>query len=418
MPALLAFATAASAQAPAPLAGTPFQAGFNKCDPDGDPNDCLNNPPPATLQRSCDANGTSTVRYAISGRMGTRGGPVPAYPGTFTETGTIRLGPQTGPPVSDAAGGSDNFPTGRVLSWEATFIITSSNGRITGSKSLAPDNPASYGVCEDLNDEFAPGRPGARVTGYVAGANAKLTYAATITRGATTVDELGSIRSDVRESFRRCCPAGGAAFTQVTSDVGFYSGTYGNATGRPGDTGAFVAPPREARTVNLAVSEGRVTVRERGSGRFVTLRDPDQVPVGSEIDTTRGTVTLVSAAAGGGTQQAEFFDGRFVVGQRRGTRGLTEARLSGPLTGCKGSGRAAARGRRRVWSRVRGRFGSRGRGGAAITRGTTWLTEDRCEGTLFRVTEGSISVQDFARRRTVTVKAPRTYLARLQKRAG
>jgi hypothetical protein len=38
--------------------------------------------------------------------------------------------------------------------------------------------------------------------------------------------------------------------------------------------------------------------------------------------------------------------------------------------------------------------------------------EDRCDGTLTRVQEGSVTVRDFAKRRNVPVRAGRTYLAR------
>ena len=50
---------------------------------------------------------------------------------------------------------------------------------------------------------------------------------------------------------------------------------------------------------------------------------------------------------------------------------------------------------RRLWGRDRGgRFRTRGRHGSATVRGTRWLTEDRCDGTLFKVTEGAIDVRD------------------------
>ena len=44
-------------------------------------------------------------------------------------------------------------------------------------------------------------------------------------------------------------------------------------------------------------------------------------------------------------------------------------------------------------------------------RGTRWLTVDRCDGTLTRVTSGAVSVRDF-RRFAVLVRAGHSYLAR------
>jgi hypothetical protein len=45
-------------------------------------------------------------------------------------------------------------------------------------------------------------------------------------------------------------------------------------------------------------------------------------------------------------------------------------------------------------------------------RGTEWVTEVRCDGTLVQVSEGVVVVRDFARRRTVPVRAGQSYFAR------
>ena len=45
-------------------------------------------------------------------------------------------------------------------------------------------------------------------------------------------------------------------------------------------------------------------------------------------------------------------------------------------------------------------------------RGTRWLTEDRCNGTLTRVERGTVTVRDFAKKRNVTVRAGKQYFAR------
>jgi hypothetical protein len=68
--------------------------------------------------------------------------------------------------------------------------------------------------------------------------------------------------------------------------------------------------------------------------------------------------------------------------------------------------------RRRLRANARGRFRSRGRYSAATVRGTIWLTEDRCDGTLTKVTRGRVAVRDFRRKRTVIVRAGKRYLAR------
>ena len=48
----------------------------------------------------------------------------------------------------------------------------------------------------------------------------------------------------------------------------------------------------------------------------------------------------------------------------------------------------------------------------APVRGTVWLVEDRCEGTNTKVRRGVVAVRDFKRKKTVSVKAGHSYLAR------
>jgi hypothetical protein len=67
---------------------------------------------------------------------------------------------------------------------------------------------------------------------------------------------------------------------------------------------------------------------------------------------------------------------------------------------------------RRLWGSGRGRFTTRGRYSSATVRGTKWLTQDQCNGTLTRVVRGVVRVVDFRRHKTVNVRAGRSYLAK------
>jgi len=44
-------------------------------------------------------------------------------------------------------------------------------------------------------------------------------------------------------------------------------------------------------------------------------------------------------------------------------------------------------------------------------RGTHWLVQDRCDGTLTRVLRGIVKVKDFRKHKTISVRAGHTYLA-------
>ena len=65
---------------------------------------------------------------------------------------------------------------------------------------------------------------------------------------------------------------------------------------------------------------------------------------------------------------------------------------------------------RKLWGDGKGAFRTSGRYSAATVRGTRWLVQDTCTGTLTRVTQGSVSVR--AGRKTVIVRAGRKYTAR------
>ena len=193
----------------------------------------------------------------------------------------------------------------------------------------------------------------------------------------------------------------------------------GNAHGtRPAPALAPPAPPELGETLGVAPRAGSVLVRLPGSARAVALTDAASIPVGSILDARKGTVALSSALPGDDSQTGTFHGGLFEVRQPAGARGMTELVLRGPLPTCTGGGaRAAAASARRpprgLWGRDdHGRFRTRGSNSVATVRGTAWYVEDRCDGTLTRVSKGSVSVRDLRRQRTVIVDAGKSYLAR------
>jgi hypothetical protein len=202
----------------------------------------------------------------------------------------------------------------------------------------------------------------------------------------------------------------------------------------------LVGGPELGRTVGVRAVRGKVFVgtraatirggRAAGGGQFRTrivyerLRGQRTIPVGSFLNTKRGTVKLTSATGRGArTQSGQFSSGLFQVLQsrKRSAKGLTELRLKGGSFGkCRArGGRASAaqlsrRTIRRVRGNAKGRFRTRGRGSAATVRGTVWTITDRCDGTLTAVKRGRVAVRDFRRKRTIVVRAGKSYLARVR----
>jgi hypothetical protein len=189
----------------------------------------------------------------------------------------------------------------------------------------------------------------------------------------------------------------------------------------PADPDAPLPPPEQPKpgvNANASVVSGRILVKRPGASGFQELSDSRSIPVGSEVDATKGVVSLQTAANNKGkTQKGRFYDGTFVMTQTKGPSPVTDLALSGKLDKC-GAGKvtAAASRKRRLWGNGHGRFRTRGRYATATVRGTVWSMEDTCTSSRVRVTRGTVQVRDLAKRKNVTVKAGHSYVARARKR--
>jgi hypothetical protein len=189
-------------------------------------------------------------------------------------------------------------------------------------------------------------------------------------------------------------------------------------------------PPTRGETVNAVPQKGTVLVKlppaaagkaHAAASGFVPLESLGrQIPVGSTLDTKKGTVRLFSATNdSGGTQRGDFSKGLFNIGQGRKNPLTTLSMTGGGLKSCGkvprgGSPKpvaSAKRKRRSLFSNVKGRFRVRGRNSAATVRGTSFTVTDTCKGTLTQVKTGTVTVRDFRLRKTRTVKAGHSYLA-------
>jgi sugar lactone lactonase YvrE len=177
-------------------------------------------------------------------------------------------------------------------------------------------------------------------------------------------------------------------------------------------------PPVVGKTANLQVVRGTVTFTPKGSTKPQPLSATTQIPMGSTVNTSKGTVRMTTASdAKGLTQTGDFYNGIFKVSQKRSSKPITQLQLmGGSFRSCRGSRGASAAASpkrvRRLWGNARGRYRSVGRYSSATVRGTIWLTEDRCDGTLTRVRKGQVVVRDLVRKRNVKLKAGKSYLAR------
>jgi hypothetical protein len=207
-------------------------------------------------------------------------------------------------------------------------------------------------------------------------------------------------------------------------------------------------PPVPGKTFDARVVAGEVFIKlPPGAGPrqatsppqgFVPLKGAANVPIGAQLDTRAGRVAVTSAAdtSGSRAQTADFYQGVFQVKQTvpkkkpKKAKALTTDLIlkgelprsqCGPLKGARAAG-ASKKGPNSVlgqlWGNGKGKFRTSGKYSSATVRGTIWLTQDRCDGTLTQVTRGTVQVADFRRKTTVSVKAGHSYLARAQRAAS
>jgi hypothetical protein len=196
-----------------------------------------------------------------------------------------------------------------------------------------------------------------------------------------------------------------------------------------GTTLASPSPPVLGVSVTVSRASGSVRVKLPGARAYVALRRAAQLPVGTVIDATRGGLLLTSAINhAGATKTGTFNGGAFLISQPTSAQGSAQLRLVGGSFAACHRARRIVHGRmvlshyfldyprrviRQLWGHDHGgRFRTIGRTAAAAVRGTVWLTQDRCDGTLIRVYAGHVLVHDRVHRRNVLIGRGQSYLAR------
>jgi uncharacterized protein YkwD len=221
----------------------------------------------------------------------------------------------------------------------------------------------------------------------------------------------------------------GVAVVTADSAPGVYAGQ-----GQVSVVTAVFGPPQPTygKTVLVAPVSGIVLVQLPGAKTFKPLTDVQLIDSGTQVDTTKGRVTLTSGADDqGAVQTADFYQGRFAVSYVPDFPGgsinlLTNLQLTGPLTGCsppvvprrlagpvakrppvkrKAKPKPTGPTARALWGTGKGNFRTQAAYAAATVRGTIWFTQDTCTGTLVRVQIGVVDVFDIKRNTHTLVPA-------------
>jgi collagen type VII alpha len=231
--------------------------------------------------------------------------------------------------------------------------------------------------------------------------------------------------------------ASGDSWSGKVTDSNGTSGT-DTATKAGAPAGAPTGPPVLGKSGSAKVVSGKVLIEAPGSDTFSPLTSTSKIAMGSTINATNGNVAITVANSGKGTETADFYDGEFELTQAHsgfateklvggnftaacsasgttGPSGPTGPSGSSGPTGTSGSSGASGSTQaatalavaasastktkvvRQLWGHdTHGKFTTSGRAGSATVLGTIWLTEDLCEGTLFKAVKDSITVTEFA----------------------
>jgi uncharacterized repeat protein (TIGR01451 family) len=187
-------------------------------------------------------------------------------------------------------------------------------------------------------------------------------------------------------------------------------------------------PPLQPGTFNAQVT-GTVTVNG-------VIQLPDQVFVlksGDVVDVTNGSITITTSDGSAGSfSSAKFITspvatanvpGLFRINQPATPGALTTLTLvGGDFSACGTTTRALSATNkkpvRQLWGAAKGQFRTVARYSSATVRGTVWLTQDRCDGSLVTVVKDIVDVFDFTLKKTIAVNPGQSYLALPPRRAS
>jgi uncharacterized repeat protein (TIGR01451 family) len=189
---------------------------------------------------------------------------------------------------------------------------------------------------------------------------------------------------------------------------------------QPGQPPPPPPPPSAPGTFN-AIPTGTVTV----NGATQPADQPFVLHSGDTVDVGNGVVTLTDAEGDTGdfsatqptsrrslSTAAAGLPATFTIEQPASGGAPTLTLTGGDFSACSSRTLSAnTKPIRALWGHAKGNFVTKSRYSSATVRGTIWLVEDRCDGTLTQVVEGVVDVFDATRNKTFTVNAGGSHLA-------
>jgi hypothetical protein len=195
----------------------------------------------------------------------------------------------------------------------------------------------------------------------------------------------------------------------------------------PGDV-----PPAPGQTTVVRAISGEVFVKLPGrglkqDGGFIPLKGVASVPVGSTVDARKGELEMKSAANGFAAsdkrakqQTARIKAGMFAIRQKKLKKGTakkaslsTDLGLLSPPGAEAACQKGPAKGIVRSLTLVaKGFYRTLGGASTATARSATFVTTDRCDGTVTEVGKGRVTLAVKSSKKPVVVRAGGAYLAK------
>ena len=335
----------------------------------------------------------------------------------------------------------DTLPNGDSRTFQVVWRFSRFSALDVGASTAAQVTGQTATVTVTAHNADGGPDPDRAVRYSIAGANSGSGVVTTAADGTAAISWTGA--NPGTDTFFAFTDLNGNAVRDVNEPIAVANVTWTAAPPPPPP-----APPVPGKSVVVKVVSGQVFIKLPGSGRarqtgpakgFVPFTGAANIPVGSQLDTKKGRVALTSASdtAGVKTQSSDFYQGIFQVKQTvpkkkpaKPTALTTDLVMKGqiarsqcaPLKGARAAATKKKKGPKAVlgklWGNGKGKFRTAGKYSSATVRGTIWLVQDRCEGTFTKVVRGTVRVRDLRRKKTVTVKAGHTYLARAQRAAS
>ena len=241
------------------------------------------------------------------------GNTASANGGGVTAAGSLSLQSTTIAGNTAAAGGGlyqESTPSASTLMIN-TLLGANGGGSCGGSINGVPRNVTSHNLDADGTCLFASAAEGTSGNPRLAGlAN---------NGGPTDTMALGAGSPAINAGDSQLCPAGSANDQRYATAVGVCDIGAFEFGGKPPEP--TVPPPVAGKTVNVSTKSGTVLVKIPGSDEFFDLKDVQQIPVGSTIDTRKGKVTFRAA----GKAKAWLYEGALQVRPEEGQEAADDA---------------------------------------------------------------------------------------------